>query len=171
MSDGAPGSPFWQFSLDFYRRPGVAPACLVLQDECGVDVNLLLLLLWLARAKRQVSVEEVRAIEASSAAWSRMVVAPLRAVRRTLKQGSSFVAATEPLRIDLKAIELEAERLEQEALYHLAENSALGRTAPSVQAASCANIKAYEDSAARTFAKNAIDVLISALGETEGGDA
>ncbi|MCC4265469.1 TIGR02444 family protein [Oceanimonas baumannii] len=37
----------WQFSEQHYGRPGVAAACLSLQDEHGANVNLLLLLLLL----------------------------------------------------------------------------------------------------------------------------
>ena len=37
----AQGSPFWRFSLRFYRQPKVADACIALQEEAGVDVNLL----------------------------------------------------------------------------------------------------------------------------------
>lgn len=37
----------WQFSEQHYGRPGVAAACLNLQDEHGANVNLLLLLLLL----------------------------------------------------------------------------------------------------------------------------
>ena len=43
MSDG---NPLWEFSLEFYAQPGVASACLALQDRCGVDVNVLLLMCW-----------------------------------------------------------------------------------------------------------------------------
>src|SRR5262249_35669715 len=42
----AQGSPFWRFSLQFYRQPKVADACIALQEGAGVDVNLLLFLLW-----------------------------------------------------------------------------------------------------------------------------
>ncbi|WP_243453991.1 TIGR02444 family protein [Oceanisphaera pacifica] len=38
---------FWQFSAQHYARPGVAQACLQLQDEYGANVNLLLLLVML----------------------------------------------------------------------------------------------------------------------------
>ena len=47
------GSPFWQFSLRFYRMPQVADACIELQERAGVDVNLLLFLLWQASQRRQ----------------------------------------------------------------------------------------------------------------------
>ena len=47
-------TPFWRFSLKFYRQAGVAEACIAAQDGCGVDVNLLLFLFWLASGGRQV---------------------------------------------------------------------------------------------------------------------
>ena len=52
LSGESVASPFWQFSLAFYRQPGVADACIRLQEEAGVDVNLLLFLLWQASLKR-----------------------------------------------------------------------------------------------------------------------
>ena len=67
MSDTAPssqGSPFWRFSLQFYRLPKVADACIALQEEAGVDVNLLLFLLWHARQRRRLSAADVAALEA-----------------------------------------------------------------------------------------------------------
>ena len=53
------GSPFWRFSLRFYRRRGVADACITLQEQAGVDVNLLLFLLWHATHARELSEAEV----------------------------------------------------------------------------------------------------------------
>jgi uncharacterized protein (TIGR02444 family) len=174
MSSGetnASGSPFWQFSLGFYRRAGVADACIALQDQCGVDVNLLLLLLWLAEAKRQLSLGELCAIEEKTRSWSRAVVGPLRTVRRTLKGGSELVAAAqaEVFRTRIKAIELEAERLEQEALYAFAQNSALRRVAASVEEAARTNVKIYEGLLGAEFTKNAVDVLLHALNDGQGG--
>ena len=43
-----PAHPFWDFSLALYRKPGVAAACLRLQDGPGLDVNLLLYACWTA---------------------------------------------------------------------------------------------------------------------------
>lgn len=45
----APITPadFWQFSNHHYGRPGVATTCLALQDDHGININLLLLLLLL----------------------------------------------------------------------------------------------------------------------------
>ena len=88
MSDAGPssqGSPFWRFSLQFYRLPKVADACIALQEEAGVDVNLLLFLLWHARQRRRLSTADVAALEAKIAPWRDATVIPLRGVRRALE--------------------------------------------------------------------------------------
>lgn len=46
-----PENPFWRFSCAVYAAPGVAQACLELQDTHGADVNLLLLAAWLGAAR------------------------------------------------------------------------------------------------------------------------
>lgn len=109
-------NPFWEFSLEFYGRPGVAQACLALQDEAGLDVNLLLFCIWAARggpgSLTPAALE--RAISAS-AAWRLQVVGPLRAARRAAKGlGGEHALA---FRDDLAATELAAERVEQWLLY------------------------------------------------------
>ena len=53
-------SPFWTFSLGYYRGAGVSEACLELQDKCGVDVNVVLFLLWLASQKRRLGADQVK---------------------------------------------------------------------------------------------------------------
>ena len=73
------GSPFWRFSLRFYRQPGVADACIALQEESGVDVNLLMFLLWQARAARSFSAAEVAGLESRIGGWRDIDVVPLRA--------------------------------------------------------------------------------------------
>ena len=158
------GSPFWRFSLRFYRQPGVADACIALQDGDGVDVNLLLFFLWLATAKRRVPPDAAKASCAKATPWRDDVVAPLRTLRRRLKDGSSLIErnAVEFFRIRIKAVELESERLQQEALFALADGLAT-ESAPTVEAAARANVAAYERALARTFTPTNVDVLIAAL--------
>lgn len=82
-----PTSPFWRFSLVFYARPGVAPACLALQDRHGADVNLLLLALWLGTLGHRLDALAGTHIARLAADWQQPIVMPLRQVRRRLKQG------------------------------------------------------------------------------------
>jgi uncharacterized protein (TIGR02444 family) len=37
---------FWDFSVRTYGRPGVAEACLALQNRDGADVNMLMFAAW-----------------------------------------------------------------------------------------------------------------------------
>ena len=78
------GSPFWRFSLRYYRQPGVGEACIALQDGAGIDVNLLLFLLWQASQGRTFAVADVADLERRIGAWRDMTVVPLRQVRRAL---------------------------------------------------------------------------------------
>src|SRR5215468_10871218 len=157
-------SPFWRFSLRFYRQPGVADACIALQDGCGVDVNILLFFLWLATARRCVPQATAEEVCAKAASWHDDVVVPLRTLRRRLKDGSSMVerGAAELFRTRIKAIELESERLQQESLFALAAGLAT-ESASTVEAAARANVAAYEQTLARTFAPDAVNVLVRAL--------
>ena len=102
----ASGSPFWRFSLRFYRQDGVADACITLQEEAGVDVNLLLFLLWHATRKRSLSASEIAELERWIAPWRNMTVIPLRTMRRALKSPPALVAGgpAELFRTKLKLI-------------------------------------------------------------------
>lgn len=152
MSDTSPGdpdrkSPFWRFSIKFYGVPGVAPACIELQDKAHVDVNILFFLLWNATQGRAYGKADVAEVERLIGAWRDMAVVPIRNVRRALKSPPAAMPAeaAESLRTRVKAVELEAERLQQEALYDLAQSSRLGRPAPSPAKAAQISVAAYQD--------------------------
>jgi uncharacterized protein (TIGR02444 family) len=168
MTDSDPtlatGSSFWRFSLGFYRQPGVAEACLVLQDRFGADVNTVLFLLWLATDKRQLRQETVQMLADKVGGWQSDVVLPLRQLRRHLKSGSSLVDAStaEVFRNKIKATELEAERLQQEAMFALSITLASEST-ESVALAARANVRGYETVTGRRFDTAVIDLLVTAL--------
>lgn len=157
-------SPFWRFSLSLYARPGVPPACLVLQDGSAVDVNVLLFLLWLAREGRVVEGADVAAILGTVAPWKQDVVVPLRTARRTLKEPPAAFAtpAAEALRSRVKAVELEAERLQQEALH------AMHRGAGEADGADLAvrarqNLAAYAVALGVAFPDASVNAILAAL--------
>src|SRR5277367_3501740 len=119
---------FWRFSLHFYRQAGVSDACIALQDGCGVDVNVLLFLLWLAAERQLLSADDVKKIDDAVAGWRNLTVIPIRDIRRMLKDTPTLVEPTkqEAFRTRVKAVELEAERLQQEALYAIAQSGVMG---------------------------------------------
>ncbi len=157
-------SPFWRFSVKFYAVPGVAPACIELQDQAGVDVNVLFFLLWNATQRRTFNREQVAGIEQRIGAWRDMAVVPLRAVRRALKSPPAAIApdVAEGFRTRIKAVELEAERLQQEALYELARSGPLGDQTGSPAEAARGSVAAYE-ATLRPFPKAPIDAVLTAL--------
>ena len=146
MSDGQTKSPFWQFSVKFYAVPGVAEACIALQDKAGVDVNILFFLLWSATQKRALNAAEITAVEHAIGPWREMAVVPIRTIRRALKSPPGAIApdTAEGFRTRIKAVELEAERLQQEALYALAQNGAPGRPAASAAQAAQDSVSSYQ---------------------------
>jgi uncharacterized protein (TIGR02444 family) len=157
-------TPFWRFSLKFYRQPGVAEACIALQDGCGVDVNLMLFLLWLAAGGKQLSADNIKELDEAVRGWRNLTIIPIREVRRKLKDAPTLVEAgkQEALRTKIKAVELEAERLQQEALYAASRSAPLGTTA-APPAAARANLAAYERMLGTRFAQSAVDRLVSAF--------
>ena len=84
-------TPFWRFSLKFYGQPGVSDACIALQDGCGVDVNLLLFLFWLASERQVLSADEVKKLDATIKSWRELTIIPIRDTRRKLKGAKTFV--------------------------------------------------------------------------------
>lgn len=157
-------TPFWRFSLNFYRQAGVAEACIALQDDCGVDVNLMLFLLWLAAGGRQLSMQAVKVLDDAVRGWRALTIIPIRDIRRALKGAPTFVEAgkQEAFRTRVKALELEAERLQQEALYGRSRSLPRSNGAPP-PAAARANLAAYEELLGTRLPEAAVDRLLRAF--------
>ena len=102
---------FWSFSLAHYSEPAVQAACLELQAHTGADVNLLLFCLWTSRLDDELL---TRALDHS---WplQRDFIGPLRTMRQALSRMDDEM----PLREQIAAAELEAEKLEQSRLSDL----------------------------------------------------
>jgi uncharacterized protein (TIGR02444 family) len=130
---------FWSFSLQLYARPGIAEACIALQDGLGLDVNLLLFCCWHGHALRKLDEQGLRQAIAAVQSWQSEVVKPLRAVRRRLKAGVPPITAREcqALRRKVGDLELESERIAQSAL------EALPMPAPGWRPAVEANLALY----------------------------
>jgi uncharacterized protein (TIGR02444 family) len=157
-------TPFWRFSLKFYGQTGVSDACIALQDGSGVDVNLLLFLFWLASERQALAADEVKKLDATIKSWREFTIIPIRDTRRKLKGAKTFVdpAKQEALRDKVKAVELEAEKLQQEALYAFTQSGPLGKPAEP-PAAARGNVAAFERAMGASFPKASVDVLVNAF--------
>jgi uncharacterized protein (TIGR02444 family) len=109
----------WAFALAIYAKPGVADACLTLQNEMGVDAMLLLMTAFAAAQHRiLLTPDEIREMDATCRPWREQIVRKLRTIRTELKAGPRQAPgeATEPFRSKIKALELEAEKLQNRLL-------------------------------------------------------
>ncbi|WP_051334298.1 TIGR02444 family protein [Bradyrhizobium sp. Ai1a-2] len=109
----------WSFALELYAKPGIADACLQLQNECGVDVMMLLMATF-AAVRRGIALTptDIGGMDAACRDWREQIVLPLRRLRTTLKSGPAPAPneQSEKLRSSIKAAELSAERLQNEVL-------------------------------------------------------
>lgn len=136
--------PFWTFSLAFYGRPGVSPACIALQDRHGCDVNLLLYACWVGLSGRgRLAAADIAAAEAANAPWRNGVIEKLRAARRALREEDRRGPILE-LYEAAKAAELAAERIAQRRLEALAPPEAVSNAATRA-ADGAANLALYLD--------------------------
>lgn len=169
---GAP-SPFWTFSLAVYGRPGVPPACLTLQDSGGADVNVVLFCLFLGRSGRAIDAQTAGAIAATIEPWRSEIVAVLRQARRALKEPPTPFEgpAVDHLRKNVKAAELEAERIQQEMLFVTFTRESVGIAEADLARACAQNVDAYQRHLGATFDANSVAVLLDAAGHTEAREA
>ncbi|MCX4246808.1 TIGR02444 family protein [Paraliomyxa miuraensis] len=107
----SPRDALWRFAVRTYALPGVAPLCLRLQDEHGVDVDVVLGLLWLA--ERGVELDEASLtamLDAAAPVHAR--VEQLRVLRRAVSSDREHDPRWQSTYEHLKAAELAAERVE-----------------------------------------------------------
>ena len=122
----------WTWACAAYAAPGVAEACLALQDHHEQNVPLLLWAAWTAATGRRPDEETIEAACDTARAWQSTTIAPLRAVRRTLKTPVPDLETEARLAIreQVKAIELAAERRLLEALEALSPPGSAARRPP-----------------------------------------
>lgn len=105
---------FWSHTLALYRRPGVAAACIGLQDRRGADVNLLLYAMWRAvRGDGALDGAAFARLDLAVGPWRTTVVERLRAARHAIESGFEGVVAAEAeaLRKAILGHEIEGERV------------------------------------------------------------
>ncbi|MDR7121713.1 TIGR02444 family protein [Rheinheimera soli] len=105
---------FWQYSLSLY--PAIKEVCLQWQDSYGVNINLLLFVLYLDKQQQSLSEAQLQQLEDLLQHFSTEVTQSIRALRRTLPSPWLESDMQQPLRQQLLNTELAAEKLEQQLL-------------------------------------------------------
>jgi uncharacterized protein (TIGR02444 family) len=108
-----PDNDFWRFSLRVYDQKGVANECLELQELHGVNVNLLLFCAWIGTQAITLDRSDIEAATQIVAHWDARVVRPLRIARLEMKADPDMAT----VRARVKAMEIEAEQIEQAMLF------------------------------------------------------
>lgn len=114
-------NPLWDFSLAFYGRDEIEQRAIELQDNYGIDVNLLLLCCWCGTQGLELSREWFSSLLARDEllAWRRQCIEPLRQTRRqmkTIRLPGVDAEGHGRLGLEIQRLELQAERLEQDYL-------------------------------------------------------
>jgi uncharacterized protein (TIGR02444 family) len=146
-----PPEVFWDYSVALYGRPGVEAACIELQQRHRIDVNLVLLCLWLAERGTALDDEALARLCHAADRWQVEVVRPLRTLRRRLKarladgEPNSIAGDWSELAASVRdraiALEIDAEHLEQLHLGKVA--AALPAGAAAGPALAGANLRHY----------------------------
>ena len=127
---------FWDWALKAYAKPGVAEACLELQDRYGQCTAYLLWAAWASDQGLALDHQTLPAGQALARTWETEVLQPVRQVRRFLKPALTNMPDTprEALRDQVKAAELAAEQTLMTRLSELAPSSPGQATYPALEA-------------------------------------
>ncbi|MDA7720844.1 TIGR02444 family protein [Alphaproteobacteria bacterium] len=108
----------WSFAVTIYQRDGVAPACLDLQEQCQIDVPLMLCAVFACLEGKDISDADLTQLHNLASPWQGDIVQSLRRIRTQLKTGPHPApnAVTEDLRNKIKAAELTAEKIQLEMM-------------------------------------------------------
>jgi uncharacterized protein (TIGR02444 family) len=157
-----PPHPFWDYSLRLYGMPGVEEACLVLQDEFDLDVNIVLFCLWSGAAgPGRLTADEMAECISRGGRWQREVVQRLRYIRRTLKHDELGASPelVETFRPRAQKLELSAEHVQQLLLAGIVPDKR-GVIGSDI---AVSNLRAYFDEAGLAADGNAQDAMLIIL--------
>lgn len=162
MSDAQP--PIWDFVLGYYRQQGVSEGAITLQDQLGLDVNMVLFLMWLAGSKRVLSEADIKKTIDAAKGWQHQVVVPIRGVRRLLKENAPLVEQEAALayRKKVQALEIEGEQLQLLAMGKLSEGMSTTTEATAADAAR-KNLAGLSAAYGKPFPQAAVDGFVNAL--------
>lgn len=107
-----PVHPFWRFSVRIYSQTHVKNSMLTLQNERGLNVNVLLFCIWYGSTDQgRLSKLQFRNLLNTIQHWHDQIVVPLRRTRQRLKSVDSN--GWQDIRQEIGQHEIVAEQIEQ----------------------------------------------------------
>jgi len=105
----------WNFASKLYGQPAVQEHCLELQDNSGVDVCVLLAMVWYAQFGVRLEASDIAELLGKTQVWREKTVATLRELRKSLAAPNEHIeslvqADIHTIYCELKQLELLAER-------------------------------------------------------------
>jgi uncharacterized protein (TIGR02444 family) len=137
------------FSTAFYAKPKIQSACLILQDQYGMNVPLLLCCCWAGLHNGALPEQLLQKMKQYTETYSLQTIEPLRAIRKAMKNNHDrewpiTLNDWQDLREGIKKIELSAEYSLLASLEKLIVNSQfkplIARQKANIQANCSANI-------------------------------
>ena len=114
INDTTTENPFWQFTIKLWQHIEIRQILLELQDSRGLNINLLLLMLWLAKHNILVSEEQLLLLRAITEPLDDEILQPLRQLRKALK---TFPGIPDELYQSAQHLELALEKQHIHDLY------------------------------------------------------
>ncbi|MBA2653570.1 MAG: TIGR02444 family protein [Gammaproteobacteria bacterium] len=107
-----PIHPFWNFSVKIYREPIVEESLITLQNERGLNVNIVLFCCWFALCDQgRIPKSDLKQILINIQPWHDRIVLPLRRIRQQLKE--QLNPPWPEIRNEILRQELASEQIEQ----------------------------------------------------------
>lgn len=123
-------NPFWQFSLAVYAKPEVQTLVLAMQDQHGVNVNMVLWAAWLDKQQLRLPENQWPAVEQWIQPWVTKTeeIRSLRRYQKLLvkefeKNDSSVSEQAKYLRARILKLELASEQFQQALLFGYTKKS------------------------------------------------
>ncbi len=112
-----PTSEFWNYSRQIWALPAIEDSCIRLQNEHGLNVNLLLFCCWTGEQQICLTDDHIQCLLEAAESWE-TVIKPLRESRIMMKQNLIAMPAdiVEQTLMNISDMELNAEHMEQMSL-------------------------------------------------------
>lgn len=143
MEDFSRHCPFSRFTRDVFASDQMSSALYHLQHRSGFNLNIVLYLLWLAKAcYGRTTKRQVKTLESQVALWHHRVVAELKYTHALVATHPDPIAVQ--IKSELQAEIVKAQCIEQRMLYDLKlKTRLLRRSAQQQLVDACVNIVSY----------------------------